>query len=295
VTGDAAILAGGGSVTNAANASMAGAANGALLLYGTAGITNAGVFVGSAADGLLMLGGVLVLGNTGIVSGKYAGVASAAPAAAVTNSGTISGSGGYGVALLGGGAVTNTGLITGALGGIDVAGNTTVSISNSGTIAGGGGTAIRIASGGTAVLSGALAAGQRVIFANDHGQSGVLALTTPTQFVGTIAGFEGKANSPSQSDAIDLVNLAATNLSFSAPQAALAGTLTVFNGGNIVAALAFAADANRSGFNLTADGRGGSLIIDPPPAYTPFALGQTAAGYPILAVPAASWFQRAGG
>ena len=80
--------------------------------------------------------------------------------------------------------------------------------------------------------------------------SDYLALTSPGSFAGLISGF-------ADGDTIDLVNQAATSLSYSS------GVLDVFNGMTEIAALSFSGSYSPSSFILSSDGRGGNEILDP--------------------------------
>jgi len=77
--------------------------------------------------------------------------------------------------------------------------------------------------------------------------SGLMDLTAPLGFAGTVAGF-------GTGDTIDLINTAETSFNFAA------GVLTVKNGTAVVASLKFAGTYTTADFALTTDNNGGHLI-----------------------------------
>jgi hypothetical protein len=81
--------------------------------------------------------------------------------------------------------------------------------------------------------------------------TGVLDLSAPGSFAGTIAGFSG-------ADVIDLLATTVTGVSFSN------GTLTVVNGATTEAVLTLSGSYTSSSFAFGSDGNGGTYIIDPP-------------------------------
>jgi hypothetical protein len=130
------------------------------------------------------------------------------------------------------GAATNNGTI-------DAAGGTAIFS----TAVAGTGTLDVDATGTLSLLAGA-GAGQTVDFLAG---TGLVDLSTPLAFAGTIAGFGG-------SDVIDLIKTAETSFSYSG------NVLTVINGTTEVAALKFAGTYQQSDFALSSDGSGGTLI-----------------------------------
>ena len=103
---------------------------------------------------------------------------------------------------------------------------------------------INIGSRALAEIQGAVGAGQTVAFAASYG---TLKLGAPSQFAGTITGFQ-------LGDTVDLANVVATGLQFAN------GILTATNGGATVATLAFSGNLAGSNFRLTTDGQGGTDI-----------------------------------
>ena len=111
---------------------------------------------------------------------------------------------------------------------------------------------ITIDNGGTAEISGA--SSQAVIF---EGATGTLKLDDAPAFTGHISGLTG-------ADAIDLADIsygANTKASFSGN--ANGGTLTVTNGTQ-TANIALLGNYLTSGWTLSSDGHGGTVVVDPP-------------------------------
>jgi hypothetical protein len=103
---------------------------------------------------------------------------------------------------------------------------------------------VGIAAGAIAAFVAGASASQKVNFLAG---SGALNLGSPASFLGLIGGFTG-------SDSIDLLNTAATKLSYTG------GTLTVLNGSSTVATLAFNGTYTLNNFVLGSDHNGGSQI-----------------------------------
>jgi hypothetical protein len=103
---------------------------------------------------------------------------------------------------------------------------------------------VGIAAGATAAFDAGASAAQKVNFLAG---TGALNLGSPASFLGLIGGFTG-------SDSIDLLNTAATKLTYSG------GTLTVLNGSAAVATLAFSGTYNLNNFVLGSDHNSGSVI-----------------------------------
>ena len=151
---EAVVLRAGGTVMNAANASISSSGNGAgVYIAGAAGtVTNAGA-VSAVYHGVFMAaGGSVSNAASGSISGQHNGVLFKNQAGTVTNSGNISGtgSGGTGVYLQNSGAVTNTstGTITGHQFGAFVEGGF-ASVANYGSISGASYDGIVLGLGGT--------------------------------------------------------------------------------------------------------------------------------------------------
>ena len=101
-----------------------------------------------------------------------------------------------------------------------------------------------IGAGGTIALLAGADAGQTAVF---QATTGLLALTNPLDFLGTIDDFGG-------SDKIDLVKTKETSYSFAN------GILTVENGSNTVASLQFGGSYTMADFALVSDKHGGTFI-----------------------------------
>ena len=96
------------------------------------------------------------------------------------------------------------------------------------------------------------------------GVTGTLTLDHSTQFTGTIYGLSGNGD-PSSSDILDLKDISfgsATKVSYSGGTSG--GVLTVSDAQNHTAHITLAGDYTHSTFNLSSDGNGGTLVIDPP-------------------------------
>ncbi|MGY8681589.1 hypothetical protein Q2941_27945 [Bradyrhizobium sp. UFLA05-153] len=96
------------------------------------------------------------------------------------------------------------------------------------------------------------------------GVTGTLILDHPTQFVGTIYGLSGNG-SPSSSDILDLKDISfgsGTKVTYSGDTSG--GILTVADAQNHTAQIKLVGDYTHSTFNLSSDGSGGTLVIDPP-------------------------------
>ena len=114
---------------------------------------------------------------------------------------------------------------------------------------------ITIDSGGTAEISGA--GSQAVMF---EGATGTLKLDDASAFTGPVTGLTG-------SDAIDLADIsygANTKATFSGN--ANGGTLTVTNGTQ-TANIALVGNYLTSGWTLSSDGHGGTVVVDPPSTF----------------------------
>jgi hypothetical protein len=94
--------------------------------------------------------------------------------------------------------------------------------------------------------------------ANDHTvtfthSTGIMALTSPGSFDGTIAGF-------SQCDIIHLIDAEVTALSYSGDKKS--GELTVSGSGGTIASLHFVGDFTTASFQAVSDGQGGTNILN---------------------------------
>jgi hypothetical protein len=120
-----------------------------------------------------------------------------------------------------------------------------------------------IAAGATLEFGGSVASGTTVTFLDGTGE---LVLDHPDTFDGTIAGFNGTAPNPANSDVIDLVGIDHESASFS--QNYLNGVLTVSDGIH-TAHLKFSNFTDQ--FEFASDTHGGTLVFDPPasPAAAP--------------------------
>ena len=126
--------------------------------------------------------------------------------------------------------------------------------------------AATIDAGATLELSGA-ASGSITFKAS----TGNLVLDHAAQFTGTLVGLTGDGTA-SNSNHIDLKDIAygsGTSASFSGTAAG--GVLTVVDAQNHAAHLSLIGDYTRSTFNVSSDGTGGTLVIDPPKASFEFA------------------------
>ena len=96
------------------------------------------------------------------------------------------------------------------------------------------------------------------------GTTGMLVLDHATQFTGSIVGMTGDGTA-AHSDQIDLKDISygsGTTVSFSGNTAG--GVLTVTDAQNHTAHLSLVGNYTNSTFNLSSDGNGGTLVIDPP-------------------------------
>jgi hypothetical protein len=227
----------------------------------TLAITGGGTIIGTVAgpgsvdiSTALTIDGATTLSATTIIDTASLTLGASA---AVTNTSTgfsFIASSGSTISLSGsaGDIVTNTGTLTAAGAGTE---SITTSFTNQGLvkietgtlsvgsdIAGTG--TLQIATGATLALLDGAATGQLVDFAAG---TGALDLTNPLTFLGSIEGFASK-------DVIDLVNTAATSLTYSNQ------VLTVDNGATAVAKLTFVGSYKQSDFAIGSDGHGGTNI-----------------------------------
>jgi hypothetical protein len=190
---------------------------------GTTGASNpphrAQISLAGASGDSFTNGGTLAVNGTG----------SASFSLTVINSGNASVGSGT-LSFLG--AVTNTGTIAAtaatAVFGTAIAGTGTLDVGATGTLS---------------LLDGA-AAGQTLDFLTT---SGLVDLTTPTAFLGTIGGF-------GTGDSIDLIKTVETSYNFAS------GVLTVKDNTTVVASLKFAGTYTNADFTLATDNNAGTLI-----------------------------------
>ncbi|MGY3238660.1 hypothetical protein ACVMAJ_005550 [Bradyrhizobium sp. USDA 4448] len=94
--------------------------------------------------------------------------------------------------------------------------------------------------------------------------TGTLTLDHSTQFTGAIYGLSGNGD-PSSSDILDLKDISfASGAKVAYSGDTSGGVLTVSDAQNHVAHITLAGDYTHSTFNLSSDGSGGTLVIDPP-------------------------------
>ncbi len=103
------------------------------------------------------------------------------------------------------------------------------------------------------------------------GTTGTLVLDHSMSFTGKLIGLTGNGN-PNSSDQIDLRDIgfgSGTKVSYSGNSTS--GTLTVTDAQNHVAHIALVGNYTKSTFDLSSDGQGGTMVIDPPKANFSFA------------------------
>jgi hypothetical protein len=229
----------GGTVVN--NGLVESTGTGLLLIRNTTVDSSGGTVVDGKSivlDNATLAGGSLTI-NKGarLQSNLHAGVVSLA-GGTVSNAGTIVGVGG---GLTIDGAVANSGIIAA------VGGNLTIT----GAVTGSG--AVRMSGKGVVEIDGALA--ETVVMA--AGATGTLVL-------GDVAGFTGRVKglSTTSANSIDLKGVVADGFRYFG--SAVLGRLTLTEGGVTVATLKLVGDYTSSGFTLTSDGAGGTIITHPP-------------------------------
>jgi hypothetical protein len=194
-------------------------------------------------------------GGTISLNAAAGAVAAISDGSLLTNSGSIVSSG-AGTAMLGSaaanGGVDNTGAITASSGMLQFLGSTI----NTGTITAAGGAAtfsnfvygtgaLDVSGGGTLSLEGGSVATQTVGFLD---ATGVVELTMPSNFLGTISGFAA-------GDQIVLENTQETGFGFSG------GVLTVTDGTSTVASLHFNGAYSNSSFSVQDNFQAGTVTI----------------------------------
>ena len=97
-----------------------------------------------------------------------------------------------------------------------------------------------------------------------NASTGNLVLDHASQFAGTLINFsgDGTASNSNQIDLKDIAYAAGTSESYSGN--ATGGVLTVVDSQNHSAHISLVGDYTHSTFNLSSDGHGGTLVIDPP-------------------------------
>jgi hypothetical protein len=194
-----------------------------------------GAEIDNAAGGRLFF-----IGDTGI------GLANGATGTSVVNAGLLEKTGGSGLSRIGG-PVTNTGKVAAASGTLELAG----------AVSGAG--AMRIDAGATLEFAGAVAAGQKVTFAEANG---VLELRGTANFAGRVAGFAA-------GDTFNLLGVPfGTGLAIAYSGSATRGTLTVSNGAHTVK-IALLGQYAAANFAAASNGEGGadiSFVATPAPA-----------------------------
>jgi hypothetical protein len=219
------------SLTGTASLAAASFAEGANIKLGAGvSLTNAAAdafTITAAAGKVVELSGAAGDSFTNLGSLAATGAGKAEFGTAFINAGTVSGGPGT-LAFLG--ASTNNGTIEAA----SVLTSFAASVAGTGTL--------EVAATGTLSLLLGAGSGQTVDFL---ATTGLLDLTKPLDFAGTIAGFGA-------GDQIDLLNTAANGLSYAG------NVLTVTNGTTTVASLIFAGASNS--FSLSSDLHGGTLI-----------------------------------
>jgi len=95
------------------------------------------------------------------------------------------------------------------------------------------------------------------------GATGSLVIDHPADFTGHIAGFTGTAPDAEHSDTIDLVGIDFNSVQFTESYDAATGSLAVSDGSH---SANFTFDNFKAMLDFASDGKGGTLITDPPPA-----------------------------
>ena len=135
---------------------------------------------------------------------------------------------------------------------LDVSGKAVLALSNMSQAA-------TIEAGATLELTGATSGA--ITFA---GTTGTLVLDHASQFTGTIHSLSGNGSAAS-SDVLDLKDISfATGTSASYSGNTAGGVLTVSDAQNHISHIILVGDHTHSTFNLSSDGSGGTLVIDPP-------------------------------
>jgi hypothetical protein len=126
------------------------------------------------------------------------------------------------------------------------------------------GAPLEIASGASLEIASPVAAGEIATF---HSSTGSLILDTPTSFDGVISGFTGDGTLAG-SDQIDLKGIDYHSSSFAESFNAATDTLSVRDGADS-ATLHFAGTYLAANFSFASDGKGGTIVYDPPVSDSP--------------------------
>lgn len=161
---------------------------------------------------------------------------------------------------------------------LDISGKTTLALNNMSQVA-------KIELGAALELTGAVSGS--VTFA---AVTGTLVLDHSTQFTGAIYGLSGNGD-PSSSDILDLKDISfgtGTKVAYSGDTSG--GILTVADAQNHTAQIKLVGDYTHSTFNLSSDGNGGTLVIDPPVDQFNFSFAKASTPAPIHAAVAGDAF-----
>nr|WP_249157869.1 FecR domain-containing protein [Bradyrhizobium sp. KB893862 SZCCT0404] len=119
------------------------------------------------------------------------------------------------------------------------------------------------------VLNLSEASAQDVIFANNSGTTGTFAIEHAADFTGVIKGFDGDGTL-ANSDLLDLKDIdfaTLADVSYTENADHLGGVLTL-NDGTDTATIKFAGSYSIDSFHFASDGKGGTLVYDPPTGQT---------------------------
>jgi hypothetical protein len=264
------VLSAGGSVTNAASASIsASSATGVYITGGAGTVVNDGSIADTGTTGttgsgvLLNSGGSVTNASSASIKGLANGVRIQGGAGTVVNDGSIAGTLGHGVYLRSGGSVTNAtfALITGGSYGVDLSAGGT--LTNAGTVVGTSGPAVGF--GGTGSNRLVLDPGYRFsgLVTGSASASNTLELASAAS-VGTVTGL-GTEFTNFGPIAFD----AGAKWSITGSTAGLAGTISGFAAGDtIVVTGVTETTSSFSGGILTLDETVGSATLDLPGTFT---------------------------
>ena len=195
------------------------------LTFTGAALNDAGVYVGAGGD-IAVAGGYTQYGGVTTINGTLSASAYTQDGGSTTVNGALSAAS---VNVRGGGTSGNFFVYNSAL--------TSSSVTKS----------VTLAASGYLTFNAAVSSSQTVTFED----------ASDTMFLGDAAGFAGLIKGFTDGDAIDLVNTAATNLTYAS------GVLDVFNGATQIAALHLSGAYTQANFSLVTDSRGGMEILDP--------------------------------
>jgi T5SS/PEP-CTERM-associated repeat protein len=202
---------------------------GTLQLSSSALVQAAGIGIAPTSSVSVDASSTLELGSTGF-SGVAPGVLALGSNGLLAGAGTVSAS-----------SIVNNGLIAAY-----ASGN---ALQLSGAISGSGTLAI---DAGATLNVGAVGSGENLVFGS--GTAEVLQLTTPAAMGALITGF-------SPGDTIDLTTIPATGLTATWSQTGASGSLSLMQGGTVLASLSLAGTYTQSDFSLTTDGSGGTDLL----------------------------------